>query len=58
MMTVVPILRIAPTDGNMPLRTFHNRAHSPGSLENWIGRNVGIPVSADSITCICSDSAA
>ena len=37
MITVVPILRIAPTDGNMPLRTFQNRAHSCASVEKRTG---------------------
>ena len=49
MMTVVPILRIAPTDGNMPLRTFQSRAHSAASVEKRTGSKVRTPASAASI---------
>ena len=57
MMTVVPILRIAPTDGNIPLRTFHSRAHSPGSVEKRTSPASGSAASAVSIARICSASA-
>jgi hypothetical protein len=46
MITVVPTLRIAPTDGNIPLRTFQNRAHSAASVENRIGSVVCVFESA------------
>ena len=58
MMTVVPVARIAPTVGNMPLRTFHSRAHSAGSVENATGSSVGIPASAACTDAICAASAA
>ena len=32
MMTVVPLLRTEPTDGNMPARIFHSRACSRGDV--------------------------
>ena len=32
--TVVPLLRTAPTAGNKPLRTFHKKSCSAGSLVN------------------------
>ena len=59
MMTVVPTSRIAPTEGNIPLRTFQNRAHSDGSVEKRIGSNVGTSDSAASMarTCFASPPA-
>jgi len=58
MITVVPVSRIAPTDGNMPLRTAQKRAHSPASREKRAGAAVWRPASARSITATWRSSVA
>ena len=58
MITVVPVRRTAPTDGNMPLRTSQRRAHSSGSVENASGAAVRIPARIASIAATRVASAA
>ena len=58
MMTVVPTSRMAPTDGNMPLRTFHSRVHSSGSAVKRTGPNVCMPAKVASMARTCAASCA
>ncbi len=48
MITVVPARRIAPTDGNVPLRTFQYFSQVAGSVENAGASTVGMPSSEES----------
>jgi len=57
MMTVVPVGRIAPMAGNMPLRTFHSAADSAASVVNCSGVASGMDASCCAIASILIDSA-
>jgi hypothetical protein len=46
MMTVVPVLRMAPTEGKVPLRTFQYISQVAGSVEKIIGSTVAMPAMA------------
>jgi hypothetical protein len=46
MMTVVPVRRMAPTEGKVPLRTFQYISQVAGSVENCIGSTVAMPAIA------------
>ena len=46
MMTVVPARRMAPTDGNVPLRTFQYISQVAGSVENAGTSTVAMPANA------------
>ena len=46
MITVVPVRRMAPTEGKVPLRTFQYISQVAGSVENCKGSMVAMPSSA------------
>ena len=58
MITVVPVGRIAPIAGNMPLRTFQSAADSPGSVVKRSGVASANEASAAAIASILTASAA
>ena len=46
MITVVPVRRMAPTEGKVPLRTFQYMSQVAGSVEKMAGSTVSTPASA------------
>ncbi len=58
MITVVPVGRIAPMAGNMPLRTFHSAADSAASVVKRSGAARSSAASGAATASIFTDSAA